>query len=279
MHDALNATGHSIFFSICEWGFRDPATWAPTMGNSWRTTGDINPSWKSWTRILDANDQWWQQAGPGGWNDPDMLEVDNGDMTVEEQRAHFTLWCLIKAPLLLGMDLRTISESALEIITNKEVIQWNQDKMGVQGHRVFQQHLNASTPPQPQPQQQQQQRNRSLRSEASLMQQEESNSDDEPERIDEVIEVWAGPLENGHYAVVLFNRGTQSHAITADWRDIGIATGQVMKGRDVWAHQDIGTFVSNFSATVRPHDVMAIQLEPVALGQESVKAPENAITI
>jgi alpha-galactosidase len=70
MHDALNATGRTIFFSMCEWGVEDPATWATTVGNSWRTTGDIAPTWKSITTCLDLNDQWHQYAGIGGWNDP-----------------------------------------------------------------------------------------------------------------------------------------------------------------------------------------------------------------
>jgi alpha-galactosidase len=72
MHDALNSSGWTIFFSMCEWGVEDPATWAPDVGNSWRTTYDIRPTWESFTTILDLNDKWHEYAGPGGWNDPDM---------------------------------------------------------------------------------------------------------------------------------------------------------------------------------------------------------------
>jgi len=95
----LNATGKPILFSMCEWGVEDPATWAPAVGNSWRTTGDINDHWDSFTGNLDQNDKWWNYSGPGAWNDPDMLEVGNGGMTLDEDTAHFSLWCLIKSPL------------------------------------------------------------------------------------------------------------------------------------------------------------------------------------
>lgn len=259
MHDALNKTGHSIFFSMCEWGVEDPATWAPSVGNSWRTTGDINPSWKSWTGILNANDKWWKHAGPGGWNDPDMLEVDNGHgkdkMTTEEYKAHFTMWCLIKAPLLLGMDLRNITQTGLEIITNKELIAWNQDKLGVQGHMVFQKAVeeielttmessrDASSP---------WLRKRQLRNDFV-----EEGGDG-----DGFIEVWAGPLEDGKYAVVLFNRAKNAYPITARWEDIGIPTAHAMKVRDVWQHEDIGTFAGNYSDLVQPHSVVALEFEP-----------------
>jgi alpha-galactosidase len=74
MRDALNQTGHPIFFSMCEWGVEDPATWAPEVGNSWRTTGDISDNWNSMTGNLDKNDLWWKLAGPGGWNDPDSSD-------------------------------------------------------------------------------------------------------------------------------------------------------------------------------------------------------------
>jgi alpha-galactosidase len=135
MHDALNATGHPIFFSLCEWGVEDPATWAASVGNSWRTTGDISASWESILSVLDQNNYWHEYAGPGGWNDPDMLEVGNGKLSVEEQRSHFTLWALVKAPLLLGCDLQNIKEETLEIIKNEEMIAVNQDELGVQGYK------------------------------------------------------------------------------------------------------------------------------------------------
>ncbi|KAG6402048.1 hypothetical protein SASPL_138918 [Salvia splendens] len=137
MRDALNATGRSIFYSLCEWGVDDPALWAGTVGNSWRTTDDINDSWASMTTIADINDKWAAYAGPGGWNDPDMLEVGNGGMTYEEYRAHFSIWALMKAPLFIGCDVRNITSETLQILSNEEVIAVNQDSLGVQGRKIY----------------------------------------------------------------------------------------------------------------------------------------------
>ena len=135
MRDALNKTGRHIFYSLCEWGQDNPATWAPKVGNSWRTTGDNGDNWnKMYTGAVD-NDKWWKYAAPGGWNDPDMLQVGNGGMTHNEYVVQFSLWCLIKAPLLIGSDVRNISKETLDILTNSEVIAVNQDPLGVQGHR------------------------------------------------------------------------------------------------------------------------------------------------
>ncbi|KAK7269013.1 hypothetical protein RIF29_21728 [Crotalaria pallida] len=136
MSEALLKSGRAILFSMCEWGWEDPATWGPTVGNSWRTTGDIVDNWDSMTSIADENDKWASYAGPGGWNDPDMLEVGNGGMTMEEYRAHFSIWALAKAPLLVGCDIRAMDNTTYELISNREVIAVNQDKLGVQGKKV-----------------------------------------------------------------------------------------------------------------------------------------------
>ncbi len=151
MRDALRACGRPIFFSMCEWGSNKPWLWAEEIGHSWRTTGDIGCSFAEplhhydengnyvWTKlsvlnILDKNAPLRQYAGPGHWNDPDMLEVGNG-MSVNEDRAHFTMWCMMAAPLLLGNDLTSMSDETLDIITNKGVIAIDQDRLGVQGLR------------------------------------------------------------------------------------------------------------------------------------------------
>ncbi|EFJ32724.1 hypothetical protein SELMODRAFT_86208 [Selaginella moellendorffii] len=136
MQKALLATGRPIFYALCEWGYEDPALWAPGVGNSWRTTGDIKDNWKSMIVRADQNDKWAKYAGPGGWNDPDMLEVGNGGMSLEEYRTHFSLWALMKAPLIIGCDVRNLKQEYLNILMNKEVIAINQDSMGVQGKRV-----------------------------------------------------------------------------------------------------------------------------------------------
>ncbi|XP_039140785.1 alpha-galactosidase-like [Dioscorea cayenensis subsp. rotundata] len=136
MGKALLNSGRNILFSLCEWGQENPATWANGVGNSWRTTGDIEDNWESMLSKADENDQWASYAGPGGWNDPDMLEVGNGGMTTEEYRAHFSLWALAKAPLLIGCDVRSMSSETKDILGNSEVIAVNQDGLGVQGRKV-----------------------------------------------------------------------------------------------------------------------------------------------
>jgi alpha-galactosidase len=145
MRDALQKTGRKIVFSICEWGTSQPWNWAAPVGNLWRTAGDIGPCWEksSCTRawetgimnILDLQVGLEAYASPGRWNDPDMLQVGNG-MSQTEDRAHFSMWALLAAPLLAGNDLRSMSAETKAILTNREVIEVNQDPLGVQGRKV-----------------------------------------------------------------------------------------------------------------------------------------------
>ena len=145
MRDALAATGRPIFFSMCEWGTSQPWLWASEVGNSWRSTGDIGVSFReniyhdTWTQlsvlsIVDLNEPLRQYAGPGHWNDPDMLECGNG-LTIEQDRSHFTLWAMMAAPLILGNDLSDMTPAVYDIITNKDVIAIDQDPLGIQGFR------------------------------------------------------------------------------------------------------------------------------------------------
>lgn len=136
MRDALLATGRPIVFSICEWGTHAPWEWGAEVGHLWRTTGDITDSWGSVMSILDRQVGLSRYAGPGHWNDPDMLEVGNGDMSDTEYRAHFSLWALLNAPLMAGNDLRNMTKATREILTNKEVIAVNQDPAGIQGDKI-----------------------------------------------------------------------------------------------------------------------------------------------
>ncbi len=144
MRDALKISGRSIVYSICEWGSTKPWLWAQDVGNLWRTTGDIQDCWDcrrdwggmGWTHILDLQDGLEIYAGPGHWNDPDMLEVGNGGMSIPEYRAHFSLWCILAAPLMAGNDIRNMSPEIKNILTNKKVIAVNQDSLGMQGSRV-----------------------------------------------------------------------------------------------------------------------------------------------
>jgi alpha-galactosidase len=111
---------------MCEWGFEKPHEWAGEFANSWRTTGDISDNWFSFTHILEKQVGLEKYAGPGGWNDPDMLEVGNGGMSTVEYQAHFALWSLLKAPLLIGCDITKMSEDTKRILFNEEVIAVNQ---------------------------------------------------------------------------------------------------------------------------------------------------------
>jgi polygalacturonase len=134
MRDALAATGRPIVYSICEWGRSTPKvwTWGANVGNLWRTTGDISDNWASMISRVHTNDDLAQFAGPGHWNDPDMLEVGNGGMTGTEYRSHFSLWAMMAAPLLIGSDVRTASAATLTILKNADVVAVDQDSLGKQ---------------------------------------------------------------------------------------------------------------------------------------------------
>ncbi|MEU6260716.1 NPCBM/NEW2 domain-containing protein [Streptomyces sp. NPDC047043] len=136
MRDALKATGRPIVYSICEWGENKPWEWAADVGHLWRTTGDISDNWGSMLGILKKNLPLAPYAGPGHWNDPDMLEVGNGGMTDTEYRSHFSMWSIMAAPLLIGSDLRKATPATFDILDNKEVIAVDQDPLGKQGSVV-----------------------------------------------------------------------------------------------------------------------------------------------
>jgi len=138
MGDALLATGRPIVYSLCQYGRLDVWKWGPDVGgNLWRTTGDIRDAWDSMSRIGFGQKDLAPYVKPGHWNDPDMLEIGNGGMSDVEYRTHMALWSLLAAPLLAGNDLRTMSESIHEILTNREVIAVDQDSLGKQGSKVW----------------------------------------------------------------------------------------------------------------------------------------------
>src|SRR3990172_1994432 len=143
MRNALYAAGRPIVFSLCEWGNNQPWVWGQNIGHLWRTTGDITAcfdcevnhgTWSSWgvLQIIDMREGIRIYAGPDHWNDPDMMEVGNG-MSVNEDRAHFSMWCMLAAPLIAGNDLRNMSQKTRDILTNKDAIAVNQDSLGIQG--------------------------------------------------------------------------------------------------------------------------------------------------
>ena len=147
MADALRSSGRDIVFSMCEWGTAKPWLWARNVGNLWRTTGDIADDFatahkgREWEhpmlQIADLNEPLWAYAGPGHWNDPDMLEVGNGGMTPAEYRSHFSLWAMMAAPLMAGNDIAHMDQGTREILLNKDVIAVDQDPLGQQGRRVW----------------------------------------------------------------------------------------------------------------------------------------------
>lgn len=145
MRDALYKAGHPIVFSICEWGKTQPWLWAKDIGHLWRTTIDItncsdcmlSTGARGWLNILEEMVPLWTYNGPGHWNDPDMLEVGNGILNFYENRSHFTMWCMLSAPLILGNDLSNMDNRTLEILTNEEVIAINQDSLGKSAFRYI----------------------------------------------------------------------------------------------------------------------------------------------
>jgi len=144
MAEALKASGRPIVFSMCEWGTNKPWLWAKNIGNLWRTTGDIYDAWEGHKTYqngmldnLDLQVGLDGYAGPGHWNDPDMLEVGNGGMTDDEYRAHFSLWAILAAPLIAGNDLSNMTPVTHSILTNRDVIAVDQDALGIEGKRVI----------------------------------------------------------------------------------------------------------------------------------------------
>jgi alpha-galactosidase len=143
MSKALRAAGRPVVFSLCEWGDTKPWEWGKDVGHLWRTTGDITDcfdcevnhgAWSSWgfLKTIEMRKGIRTAAGPDHWNDPDMMEVGKG-MSQNEDRAHFSLWAIVAAPLMAGNDVRNMKKETIEILTNKEVIAVDQDSLGVQG--------------------------------------------------------------------------------------------------------------------------------------------------
>lgn len=165
----------------------------------------------------DSNNKWYKYAAPGGWNDPDMLEVGNGGMCTTEYETHFSLWCLIKAPLLIGCDVRNMSNDTFRILTNSEVIAINQDALGIQGKKV---------------------------------------------KSDGIRDVWASPLADGSFAVLLLNRGNATTNITASWNDFGLDPSREANVRDLWAHKDLDTAKGNVTTSVVKHGVAMYRITP-----------------
>lgn len=232
MHEALEATDREIVLSICEWGNNDPWLWGPEVdGSLWRSTGDIKPLWtvdeETWYHgvidIVDMNEPLADHAGPGHWNDPDMLEVgvdidDYPGLNEAENRAHFGLWAMMAAPLIAGNDVRNMSDATREVLTNEAVIAIDQDTAGNQGRRI----------------------------------KNTGGSDG--------TEVWVKPLANGDRAVALLNRGDTTSQILTSTREVGFDSESVHLARDLWEGTDTVT-AGMIGASVPPHGLGLYRVE------------------
>jgi alpha-galactosidase len=236
MREALYAAGRPMVFSICEWGTDKPWEWGKKIGHLWRTTGDIHNcfdcvkdhgTWKSWgvMQILDMQKGLREHAGPGHWNDPDMMEVGNG-MSTSEDRAHFSMWSMLAAPLIAGNDLRTMSKETRDILTNREVIAVNQDALGVQGFPY------------------------SAKDNVEVW--------FKPLKDDE----WAMVILNRNTSArkVSFDWKTEKISDALSKREAGFDTTEYSL-RDLWTGRDLGTTRRALSADVAPHDVLMLRLK------------------
>jgi alpha-galactosidase len=231
MGQALRATGRPILFSVCDWGSMHPWDWAAARAGAhmWRTSRDINDSWQSMSEIGFEKQRHLERfAGPGHWNDPDMLivgmhgkgNVAHGGCTDEEYRTHFTLWCMLAAPLMIGCDVRAMDGPTRDILLAPEVIAVDQDPLGRQGYSLGNDWRNA--------------------------------------------EVWKKVLADGSVAVALFNRkDTGRRMVTVSWEALGLHDRRPALVRDLWAREDIGTFSRGYAAEVDAHAAVLLKITPV----------------
>ena len=228
MADAIATVPRDIVYSFCEYGMGDVWTWgASNGGNSWRTTGDIRDTWESMLKNGEKQNGLESFAGPGHWNDPDMLVVGQvgwrkqlhpSNLTADEQYFHISLWCLQASPLLIGCDLTQLDPFTLGLLTNDEVIDVDQDSLGKAAHVVTSTAADAST----------------------------------------TTQIWARPLDDGSMAVGLFNLGTTVAPVTLNWSDLQLSGAR--KVRDLWRQKDLGTFDQKFTGQVSPHGVIFVRL-------------------
>lgn len=225
MREALDKTNRDILYSLCQYGMGNVWEWGDSdevKANSWRTTGDINDSWGSLQSIAFSQDGHEKFAGPGHWNDPDMLVVGKvgwgpnihpTKLTPNEQILHISMWCLQSSPLLIGCDMTAMDPFTLDLLTNDEVLDVNQDPLGKPAGRKSQ---------------------------------------------DGQLEVWARPLHDGTMAVGLFNRSVQAAKVTAKWSDLGLKGKQPV--RDLWLWKNLGSFDGAFATTVPAHGCILVKI-------------------
>jgi len=236
MRDALFAAGRPVVFSLCEWGDNNPWEWGKEVGHLWRTTGDItncfdcevnHGSWSSWgvMKTIEMHKGIRKYAGPGHWNDPDMMEIGNG-MSVNEDRAHFSMWCMVAAPLIAGNDVARMSEETARTLTNRDVIAVDQDSLGVQGLRF------------------------------------DDNSNGLEIWIKPLVRGdWAVCFLNRTDRTQKFEYDWSAHWIADDISKNTLdAKAAVYAIRDLWTKKDLGTTRKALAGEVPPHDVLMARL-------------------
>ncbi|HXR06563.1 MAG TPA: putative Ig domain-containing protein [Candidatus Acidoferrum sp.] len=225
MRAALDKVPRDIMYSLCQYGMGEVWKWGaePTIrGNSWRTTGDISDTWQSLSSIGFSQFGHEEFAGPGHFNDPDMMIVGKVGwgprlhptrLTPNEQYVHVSLWCLLTGPLLIGCDMTAMDDFTLSLLSNDEVLAVNQDPLGRQAGRLVK---------------------------------------------DGNLEIWAKAMEDGSKAVGLFNRNSDPTNVVAKWSDLGITGEQTV--RDLWRQQDVGKFSDEFHTVVPRHGVVLVKV-------------------
>ncbi|KAG6906304.1 hypothetical protein DXG01_014673 [Tephrocybe rancida] len=235
MADAITTIAASdskppLFFSLCSWGWSQVWLWASTMGQSWRTTGDITTEWSSLASIINFNSFITQATDFGGRNDLDMLQLGNGGLTHEEEKTHFTAWALMKSPLFVGTNLSAITSDTLEILKNKEILAINQDDVIGKSISPFRWGINPDWT---------------------------SNST-------HPAQYWSGSSKFGTVVMLLNTLAEPATLFFNLTESPWIRAGRQYSVRDMWAHTDNGTTVRNFTAhNVPPHGVIALLLKDV----------------
>jgi len=240
MRDALYSAGRPVVFSLCEWGNNKPWEWGAKIGHLWRTTGDITNCfdcvvdhgiWKSWgvLAILDKQDELRKYAGPDHWNDPDMLEVGNG-LAINENRAHFSLWCMLAAPLIAGNDIRNMSDETKSVLVNRDVIAIDQDELGLQGFKFI------------------------------------SNAEVEVWFKPLVNGDWAMCVLNRSYSPQKFSFDWSKEYISDDLSGRKTEFASITYSiKNLWIEQDLETTQGILEAEVPGHDVLMLRLSPVRI--------------
>ena len=236
MGDALKATGRPIIFSICEWGPRSPWLWGKEVGGHlWRTSYDVYDMWDSPRNAtspigimasLDAATNLSRFAGPGGWNDPDMLvvglnnkgNIKGGGCNDIEYRSQMSMWCMISAPLMIGCDIRTMTESTKTILSNKDIIAIDQDALGKQGFRVYRK---------------------------------------------DGLEAWKKQLVNKQVAIAFLNRMSTDQTLTTGLKSLELNPDSRYKVYDVWDHKNVDQKDGQLSVKLKPHETKVFVLSPI----------------